>query len=123
MVQANNLVQAAVQANNPSFSDNLFLNHSPSLASFPRSPPIISFSPYHDPKFQSNPSNLRNNPMGKENLGSKNTRDEEKLPGSELTYSERVCLDHCRKMITYRRLSDPFLRLEYLTCIRNCFRY
>ena len=112
-----------VQANNPSFSDNLFLKHPPSLTSFQRSSRIISISPYHDAKFQSNPSDIRNNPKGKENLGPKNTQDEEKLPGSELTYSERVCLDHCRKKITYPRLSDPFLKIDYITCIRRCLRY
>jgi hypothetical protein len=112
-----------VQANNPSFSDNLFLKRPPSLTSFQRSPPIISLSPYHDAKFQSNPSDIWNNPKGKENLGPKNTQDEEKLPGSELTYSERVCLDHCRKKITYPRLSDPFLKITYITCIRRCLGY
>ena len=115
------LAGAAVQANNPLFFDNLFLNHPPPLTSLSHSPPIISLSlslsPYHDAKFRGNPS------KGKENLGSKNTRDEKKRPGSELTYSEKVCLDNCRKLLTYPRLSDPFLKMSYLNCIRSCLRY
>jgi hypothetical protein len=93
-------VQAVVQADNPSFS-YISPNHPPSLPPFSHFPPIISLSPYHDSK-----------PHG-----------ENKMPGSELTYSERKCLDKCRKKIKYSRLLDPFLKMGYIYCIRICLRY
>jgi hypothetical protein len=84
------VVQAMVQAENPSFS-HLSLNHPSSLTPFPHSAPIISFYPHNDAKHQQNRSNLtrQNTPKKKEDPRSVSTPKEEQNPGSIDTPNEK----------------------------------
>jgi hypothetical protein len=104
------VVQAMVQAENPSFS-HLSLNHPSSLTPFQHSAPIISFYPHNDAKHQQNRSLTRQNtPKKKEDPRSVSTPKEEQNPGSINTPNEKettipkleaariACAEECTKV-------------------------
>jgi hypothetical protein len=123
------LAQAMVQEDNPSFFNDHYLNHPPSLTHFLHSLPSISLSPYNDAKPRMRRSKKRNRPKKKKIPGSVNTLTKEEKQARSIKFEEavRTCRKECAMQSRETTKSkgnskSNMLWKTYDECYRDCMK-